>query len=189
MYLGHSGIALGATATDARIPLLWWLGAAWAYDMTGVGHWLPVAVLLAAIAFVVGRRRWDARAGALLAAIVLSHDVLDLAVGVQLLPGGRYWGLDPAGGSLVELALELALLTMGWWLYLRSLPAAARRRPLVLVAGGGLLVATLAEFAFNRSSADTVSATTLTILAVGAAGTAVLLVLADRDVRGRGRIS
>ena len=185
MYLAHSGVALGAAAADQRVPLLWWLVAAWAFDITGVGHWIPFAVVLALLAFQLVRRRWDARAGALVALTVLSHDLLDLVVGVQLLPGGRYIGWDLGAGRWIELLLELAFLLIGGALYLRTLPRAVRRRPPVLIAMTALLLASLAWFTLGPSEEDEVDPDpgALLVLGVGAIGTATLLVRADRDAR------
>ena len=181
MYLAHSGAALAATAADRRVPVLWLLVAAWAFDLTGVGHWLPVAVVLAVLAFEVGRRRWDARAGAVLAGLVVSHDVLDLVVGVQLLPGGRFIGWDLGPGSIVALVLELGILAAGAAVYLSTLPSGGRRRPLVLLALGCVLAVSLAEWGLNRWEDDDSPPGTLAALALGAIVTSVLLVRADRQ--------
>jgi len=185
VYLAHSGVALTATGADRRVSLLWLLVAAWAFDITGVGHWLPFAVALALAAYELGRRRWDARVGALLALVVASHDGLDLVVGVQLWPGGRYIGWDLGHGSGLELALELAVLAVGSAVYLGGLPPAARRRPLVVVAFTSLVVTTVGRyFAVASSNDDDVAPAILLAMAVGALVTSVLLVRADRGARG-----
>src|SRR4051794_18401656 len=103
MYLAHAGAALGTKKLDQRLSLSWCLTAAWVFDLTGFGHWLPFAATFAAIACFAANRRWDRRAALVLAGTVLLHDVLDLVVGVQLLPGGRYVGLGLEAKSAVEL--------------------------------------------------------------------------------------
>ena len=191
MYLAHSGVALGATATNQRVTLLWWLVAAWAFDITGIGHWVPVAVVLALVAYGVGRRRWDRRAGALLAVVVLSHDVLDLVVGVQLLPGGRYVGWDLGSSSWIERVLELGLLVVGAGFYLSTLQPRHRRRAQVLAALAALVLTSLAWFALGPTEDDDDEAdpVALLVLGAGAIGTSTLLVRADREVRLDGGVS
>jgi hypothetical protein len=170
---------------DRRVPLLWWLVAAWAFDITGVGHWIPFAVVLAALALQLARRRWDTRAGVLVALTLLSHDLLDLVVGVQLLPGGRYVGWDLGAGRWIELLLELGFLLIGGAVYVTTLPHTARRRPAVFVAMAALVLASLAWFTLGPSEDDEVDPdpAALLVLCVGAIGTGALLVRADRDAR------
>ena len=182
MYLAHTGVALGAKAADQRVPLVWLLVAAWAFDITGVGHWVPVGLLLAAAALVLGRRRWGPRAGLVLFAVVATHDVVDLVVGVQLFPGGRFIGWDPGPGSGGALALELAVLIVGSLLYWRTLPDGGRRAPVI---GGLALVlgASIAESLVNRTADEAATVVTLAALGLGALLTAVVLVRADRVAR------
>jgi len=174
---------MAASATDRRVPLGWCLAAAWAFDLTGIGHWLPAAAAFAVIAYAVGARRWDPKAGLVLAVTVLSHDVLDLVVGLQVLPGGEYLGANLSGRSLVELALELVLIVGGWLVYRSSLPEDARAAPTLLVPLGVMLLATAAHFATAPDVEEDSGTVQLLILVVGLAASWIALVWANRRVR------
>jgi len=139
MFMAHSGAALVTKKADERIPVAICLTAAWAFDLTGVGHWAPVAALFAAFAFGFGVRRWDVRAGVVLAGTVIAHDVLDLVVGVQLMPGGRYLGANLSGRDHREVALECAVVVLGWVLW-RSMLADRSVLPLMPLLAMGAII-------------------------------------------------
>ena len=186
MYLAHSGIALGAKRLDARLPLSWTLTAAWAYDLTGIGHWAPAAIAVAALAYWLGQKRWDRTAGLTLALIVVSHDVIDLVVGLQLLPGTGYIGLNLDPDSPIEFGLELTLILAGWLLYRSTLDPGARRRPELVIPVAALIVATTADFLLSAPvpiANHSPSPTRIALLATGIAITWASLIWADRRTR------
>lgn len=180
VYLAHSAVALATKRVDTRLPLSWCLLAAWAYDLTGVGHWAPVGVVLAIAAFLVGRRRWDTTAGLALGASVLSHDVVDLVVGVQVFPGARFVGLGLDADSTLELCLELAGIAIGWSLYWTTVPTATRRTPLLLIPPAAMAAFTVARWRVFKEEPDALA---LAVGVIGLVTTWVALVLVDRRVR------
>ena len=183
VYLAHTGVALGAKGANQRLPLAWCLTAAWAYDLTGIGHWAPFSVLIAGFAFWLGRRRWGAAAGAVLAATVLSHDILDLVVGLQILPGGAYIGANLDTSSVLEYGLEVAVIVGGWLLYRATLPDDARARPETYLPVALLVLASTAAFwltepaVVDNHSPDPVR---MALLAIGIAATWTAIIWADR---------
>jgi hypothetical protein len=150
VFMAHTGAALVTKKTDERLPVAACLTAAWVFDLTGVGHWAPVAALFAAVGFWYGARRWDARAGLVLAGTVIAHDLLDLVVGVQLLPGGRYLGLSWAGRDPREVTLECVIVLAGWALWQSTLKD--RRRPVVMGPLAAMAVIIAAHAATDQRS-------------------------------------
>jgi len=183
MYLAHSGVALASKRVDERLPLSWCLTAAWVFDLTGIGHWIPFALAFAAVAYWTANRRWDGRAGVILASTVLLHDVLDLVVGVQLLPGGQYLGPSLAGGSLVELALEVMAICAGWTLYRATQPTDQRHRPLLYVPLVVMLVFAGAHAATSSSTDSSSTSAQLLILVPGLVLSWYALIAIDRRLR------
>jgi hypothetical protein len=180
VYLAHSGVALAAKRADTRLPISWCLVAVWAIDLTGIGHWVPLAAVLVAAAFMIGRRRWDSGAGLVLAAAVLSHEALNLVEKVQLLPATRFVGLQLESDTPLELVLELLTIIGGWLLYRATIPTPSRRSPLPLVP-----LATMAAFSVARFFVFEDDPTPFAV-AVGVAGMVTMwltVVLVDRRVR------
>ena len=183
MYLAHAGAALASKRVDERLPLSWCLTAAWAFDLTGVGHWIPFALAFAAAAYWAANRRWDARAGVILASTLLFHDALDLVVGVQLLPGAHYIGPNLSGRSLVELALEVAVICVGWRLYSTTLPNRQRRQPLLYLPLVIMLAFAGAHAATSSSTDAKFSATQLLVLVSGLVLSWYALIAVDQRLR------
>ncbi len=118
-------------------------------------HSLVGAVLLSVLLGLVATRPWGSRAGLVLAAVAFSHWLLDLIVhryDMPILPGNA-GGLPRLGFGLwefpaVSIALELALLLVGifvYWRSARSLPSSVPGRSTThaRLISGGLLAAGL----------------------------------------------
>ena len=156
MFIGHLAVGLGAKRVEPRVPLVVWVLAAFGLDVlwplfVAVGletvridpgntaftpmdfasypwsHSLVMSVLWGVLAAALVNRRWPvARAGALVAAAVVSHWVLDFIThraDMPLWPGGLRVGLglwnSVPGTLIVEGAFALIAIVM----YVRALPA------------------------------------------------------------------
>ena len=87
------------------------------HSLAAVCGW---ALLLGAVYYALFRR---ARAAVVVAALVVSHWVLDLVVhrpDLPLVPGGERFGLGLWNSLPATLAVELTLLGVGCWLYTRA---------------------------------------------------------------------
>lgn len=140
MYAGHLGFALGAYSFRRTLPL-WllllasqipdWLDAgACIADVDRGGRyglythgWIPVGIAAVVCGLVALLLTRDA-AGALLVALVeVSHYPLDYFTGRKpTWPGGPIIGLDLYRSPMADLALEGAVIVVGWLLYRRTLP-------------------------------------------------------------------
>lgn len=182
MYMAHAGAALAAKRADRRVTATSCLTAAWIFDLTGVGHWIAVAVPLAGAAAWIGWRRWGRQAAVVLASTVLLHDVLDLVVGVQLWPRGPYLGADLSGRSWLEVAAELIVVVAGWALYRSTVPVPLRRRTLIPLA---VMVVFALAHARTETSASThhVGVAQGLVLVAGLVGSWAAILLVDRSVR------
>ncbi len=156
MFIGHLAVGLGAKRLEPRVPLAVWVLAAFGLDVlwplfvvAGLetvridpgntaftpmdfasypwSHSLLMSVLWGVLAAALVNRRWPvARAGALVAAAVVSHWVLDFIThraDMPLWPGGLRVGLglwnSVPGTLIVEGAFALIAIVM----YVRALPA------------------------------------------------------------------
>ena len=156
MFIGHLAVGLGAKRVEPRVPLVVWVLAAFGLDVlwplfVAVGletvridpgntaftpmdfasypwsHSLVMSVLWGVLAAALVNRRWPvARAGALVAAAVVSHWVLDFIThraDMPLWPGGLRVGLglwnSVPGTLIVEGAFALIAIVMS----VRALPA------------------------------------------------------------------
>lgn len=143
MYAGHLGVALAASRARPAVPLIVlmlasqgpdWLDAIGmtlgaGYDQTERwSHTIPLVLLGAALFGVLAWIRWGgARSAAVVALTYLAHLPADLLTGQKLLlPNGPRVGLDLYNHPAVDLALECAVVLLGWALYRQTLPA--RRR-------------------------------------------------------------
>jgi hypothetical protein len=144
VYAGHLGIALGASAARARIPLAWFVAAALLCDLSSVGlgllgirdagivysHGLPQVVVTGAlIGACVWRRYGDAIAGLAVGATVLSHLPADYVTStkVAMWTGGPQIGLRVYQHPVADFVVEGALVTAGWVLYRRATRGGTRR--------------------------------------------------------------
>jgi hypothetical protein len=148
MYIGHVGAALGAKRVRRSIGLLVLLIATYTPDWVDTGlclagafnpqgmlsHSIPAIALFAALGFAVyatATRDWK---GALVvAAVVLSHMVLDWITGYKpTWPGGPMIGLRFYDHPIADFVAEAAVIVIGALLYARTLPP--RKRPWIDVS-------------------------------------------------------
>lgn len=156
MYIGHVGVALAAKRVRPGIGLLVLLVATYAPDWVDAGlcvagaynpdgvlsHSIPVVAGLALLGFgLYGIKSRDWPAAAVVAAVIVSHMLLDWITGTKpTWPGGTMIGLNLYARPVVDLVVEGVLIIAGAILYGRTLPP--RQRPWLDVAimGGTLLV-------------------------------------------------
>ncbi|MEA2707093.1 MAG: hypothetical protein QOH22_1881 [Gemmatimonadaceae bacterium] len=148
MYIGHVGAALGAKRVRRSIGLLVLLIATYTPDWVDTGlclagafnpqgmlsHSIPAIALFAALGFAVyatATRDWK---GALVvAAVVLSHMVLDWITGYKpTWPGGPMIGLRFYDHPIADFVAEATVIVIGALLYARTLPP--RKRPWIDVS-------------------------------------------------------
>ena len=143
MYIGHVGAALAAKRLRVGVGMLVLLLATYAPDWIDTGlclsggfdpaemlsHSIPAVLFLAAAGFaaytVITR---DRIGGALIAALILSHMLLDWITGYKpTWPGGPMIGLQLYARPIIDFIAEGTVITAGALVYSRSLPP--RRRP------------------------------------------------------------
>lgn len=137
--MGHLGAALAARSMTPRIALPLLLAAALGPDLLEIvsgfagaaGDWIHSIPAMAALALCAGaiygglRKQWQA--GALLGALALTHPLFDLITSrVPAWPGGPQVGLHLYLFDVGDFLLETALVTVGWLLYLKTLPRERR---------------------------------------------------------------
>jgi len=156
MFVGHLAVALGATRLRPRVPLAALAAAAFGLDLlwpvfvlAGLetvrvdpgntaftpldfasypwSHSLLMSVVWGVAAGAVAARALRSRAaGAIVAAVVVSHWALDVVShrpDMPLWPGGPLLGLGLWNSIPATLAVEGAMLTMALALYVRAVPA------------------------------------------------------------------
>jgi hypothetical protein len=156
VYIGHVGVALAAKRVRPSIGLLVLLVATYAPDWVDAGlcvagvynpegvfsHSIPVVAVLALLGFTIhGISSRDWTAAAVVAAVIVSHMLLDWITGYKpTWPGGTMIGLRLYSRPIVDFAIEGVLIVAGAVLYGRTLPP--RQRPWLDVAimGGALLL-------------------------------------------------
>ena len=142
MYVGHAGAALGGKRLAPAVTLSSLIIATYIPDWVDAGlcatgryhdaqmlsHSLP-AVLLLAVAAAATQLR-DFRAASVMAAVVVSHVLLDYVTGIKpTWPGGPVIGLQLYAHPLVDFLVESAVILAGWIFYRRTFPPNARGRP------------------------------------------------------------
>jgi hypothetical protein len=148
MYIGHLGFALAGKGLRCNAPL--WLlvvatqGCDWVQAVACVAapagtsamwsHSIPVvAALAAALSLASYLLAGDRGVAALTGAVAVSHVLADYVTGLKpTWPGGPTIGLDLYSHPLGDLAVETAVLVLGWLLYRRSLPPESRSSRLTL---------------------------------------------------------
>jgi hypothetical protein len=160
MYIGHIGLALAGKGVRRLAPL--WLlvlatqGCDWVQAVACVAapagasamwsHSVPaVAILAVALALASYQLTGDRGVAALTGALTLSHLLADYVTGVKpTWPGGPMIGLDLYSAPLGDLAVETAILVLGWQVYRRSLTPESRStgltRALLLMLGATQLL-------------------------------------------------
>jgi hypothetical protein len=141
MYLGHVALGLAAKRARPELPVLVLATATVALDLADIAvrlagvvppdpwtHTLPAALSWALALGLLARVFYDARAALLVAALVFSHLLLYYVTGrLEVWPGGPTIGFGLFAHMKVDFLVEGSLLFVGWSLYRRSLPLAARR--------------------------------------------------------------
>lgn len=143
MYAGHVGIALGAKGLKKALPLWFVIVASQLPDWADAtlclanvrtpvpgmySHSLPalaVLVLIAAGAYFAFER--DVAGCLIIAAVVASHVATDYLTGIKPTWGSRpLIGLGLYGRPAIDFVIETIVITGGWLLYRRTLPADRR---------------------------------------------------------------
>lgn len=138
MYVGHVGAALGGKRFAPSIALWTLIAAAYLPDWVDAGlcltgryhdtemlsHSVPAVLVLALIAAATQLRRGDRSAALVIAAVVISHVLLDYLTGIKpTWPGGPVIGLQIYAHPLLDFVVEGLVILGGWLLYRRTLPA------------------------------------------------------------------
>jgi membrane-bound metal-dependent hydrolase YbcI (DUF457 family) len=138
MYVGHVGAALGAKRIAPAVAMGTlvfatyipdWVDAALClsgkyHDAQMYSHSIPAAVVLAALAGATQLRRLDIRAALVVAAVVISHVLLDYITGIKpTWLGGPFIGLEIYRYPILDFAIEAIVIVTGWMFYRRTLPA------------------------------------------------------------------
>jgi membrane-bound metal-dependent hydrolase YbcI (DUF457 family) len=138
MYVGHLGAALGAKRIAPAVAmgtlvfatyLPDWVDAALCltgryHDAQMYSHSIPATVVLAVLAGATQLRRLDLRAALVVAAVVISHVVLDYITGIKpTWAGGPFIGLEIYRHPVVDFSIEAVVIVTGWAFYHRTLPA------------------------------------------------------------------
>ena len=165
MYIGHFGFALAGKGLRRDAPL--WLlvvatqGCDWVQAVACMAapvgasamwsHSVPaVAALAVAVSLAAYLLSGDRGVAALAGAVAVSHLLADYVTGLKpTWPGGPTIGLDLYAHPLGDLALEMAVLVLGWLVYRRSLPPESRSHrlawALLVVLGATQLLGALKE--------------------------------------------
>ncbi len=164
MIIGHFGLALGARAVDRDAPLPWLVAAAVAPDVLDValaaggvcnsmGEYTHTLAGIAATALVLGAAAtWSTRrgrTGLIVAALVVSHLLVDYITGLKpLWIGGPLIGLDLYRWPWADFLIETPLIVAGWWAARRwgKVPRWVGSRLML----GAMLLAQLGADATNR---------------------------------------
>ena len=156
MYIGHVGAALAAKRMRRSTGLLVLLVATYTPDWVDTGlcltgaynpremlsHSVPAIALFALVgfaAYATATRDW--RAALVVAAVIVSHMLLDWITGYKpTWPGGSMIGLRLYDHPIADFIAEGLVIAIGSLLYARTLPP--RKRPWIDVSVmlGALLV-------------------------------------------------
>ena len=150
MYVGHVGAALGARRLAPSLALSTLVLATYLPDWTDaalcltgqyrdaqlMSHSIPAGIVLAILAGATQLRRRDLSAAAVVAAVVISHVLLDYITGIKpTWSGGPFIGLQIYRYPILDFAVEGAVIVAGWMFYRRTIPAhpaALKRSDLML---------------------------------------------------------
>jgi hypothetical protein len=143
MYIGHVGAALAGKRARRSIGLLVLLVSTYAPDWVDTGlcfagaynpqgmlsHSIPAVAFLALVGFVaygIATRDW--RAAGVVAAVIVSHMLLDWITGSKpTWPGGPMIGLQLYERPVADFLAEGVVIAIGAVLYAKTLPP--RRSP------------------------------------------------------------
>jgi hypothetical protein len=156
MYIGHVGVALGAKRARTSIGLLVLLIATYtpdwvdtglcvvgAYNPSGIlSHSIPSVLLFAVLGFATYSaftRDW--RGGLVIAAVIVSHMLLDWITGYKpTWRGGPMIGLELYQHPILDFFAEAAVIVVGAVLYARTLPHRISQWADLRLMAGALLV-------------------------------------------------
>lgn len=142
MYVGHVGAALGAKRLAPSVALGTLVVAAYLPDWVDatlclagrygngqmLSHSVPAVIVLAILAAGTQLRSRDRGAALIVAAVVVSHVLLDYLTGTKpTWPGGPMIGLELYSRPLIEFFLEAAVIVGGWIFYRGTLPSGQGR--------------------------------------------------------------
>jgi membrane-bound metal-dependent hydrolase YbcI (DUF457 family) len=160
MYVGHVGAALAAKRFRQSIGLALLVVATYAPDWVDAGlclagksnpmemlsHSIPAVAFLAFVAMAgYGIFTHDWRGGAVLAALVVSHMLLDWITGNKpTWPGGPTIGLQLYSHPIADFVAEAVVIGIGGVLYARTLAPRKRLWVDVSMMLGALLLIQLA---------------------------------------------
>jgi len=161
VFAGHAALALFAKANRPRVALALLVPVAFAPDVIelvadALGHHnREISHSLVSVgigATVVALVYWLVNRAAADAAVVwltyVSHWPADYITGLKpTWPGGPMAGLLLYTRPTADACLESALVVLSWLAYRQSLPAATRRRSILLLVPLGLIAM---QVAFNR---------------------------------------
>ncbi len=136
MITGHIGLAFVARGADRRTKLPWFLAASLLPDATdgayamlkfcspdgAYSHSLPaIAGLAALMALVAHLSTGSGRTALITGLLVLAHPPLDYITGAKALwLDGPIAGLGIYRWPVVDFALELPIVALGWWVLRRA---------------------------------------------------------------------
>ena len=160
MVAGHLGIALGTRRFTRAVPFWLLLIAAELPDWLDAcvcviapshfagemwSHSIPAVLTTAAVIgslYLLWRSDWSGAAA--LAFLVVSHVAADYLTGYKpTWPGGPVIGFGLYSHPIIDTAVEIGVVTLGWLLYRETLPDERRSTrlgvlPLVLLVAGQL---------------------------------------------------
>lgn len=156
MYIGHVGAALAAKRARRSMGLLALLVATYVPDWVDAGlcltgsfrssemlsHSIPAVALFALVGFVTyGLVSGDWKGGAILAAVIVSHMLLDWITGIKpSWPGGPTIGLNVYDHPLLDFVAEGLVIAVGGLLYAPTLPPRRRAWTDISLMLGALFV-------------------------------------------------
>ena len=156
MYIGHVGAALAGKRARRSIALLLLLIATYTPDWVDAGlcfvgidnpsgmlsHSIPAVLLFMLIGFFgYGAFTRDWRGALVIAAVILSHILLDYITGYKpTWPGGPMIGLELYAHPILDFLAEGAVIVAGAALYAGTLPRRERPWRDLATMAGALLV-------------------------------------------------
>lgn len=141
MYVGHLGAALGAKRIAPSVGLSALVIATYLPDWVDAGlcltgkyhdaqmlsHSVPAVLVLGLLAALVWVRHRDWKAALVVAAVVISHVLLDYLTGIKpTWAGGPFIGFQIYRYPAMDFLLEGGVILGGWLLYRKTIPPSAR---------------------------------------------------------------
>ena len=138
---------------DTAVTPLRFVSYPWSHSLLALAAWATAA----ALAWWLLRRR-DSRGALVIAALVLSHWLLDFLshrADMPLVPGdtARY-GLGLWNSVAATFVVELAMLSVGLWLYVRTMKARSTAANLILAGLVAVMLVVYVAAAFGAPPPD-----------------------------------